>query len=73
MFGWITRAASKEQAVLRVMRVNPISALVVAVDFRIKVGAIHETLGKPKCGLCIARERLIFGAHEVGIAHLSDI
>ena len=55
------------------MRMNPISAHVVAVDLRIKVGAILGTLGKPKCGLCIARERLIFGAHEVGIAHLSDI
>ena len=55
------------------MRMNPISAHEVAVDLRIKVGAIHGTLGKPKCGLSIARERLIFGAHEVGIAHLSDI
>ena len=73
MFRWITRAASKEQAVLRVMRVNPISAHVIAVDLGIKVGAIFQTLSKPKCSLCIARERLRFGSHEVRIAHLSDV
>ena len=45
----------------------------VVVDFGLKVGAIFKMLSQPKRSLGIARKRLVFVSHEVGISHLCDI